>query len=180
MVTGKKVGVVLGGLGLVLASALMSRAVSAPRALESPAVRGGAAPWAARLATVEAALAVGDVPAALSAWREAYGAALGSRRWEGFAEAGDAYLRIGHASGAPASAVPRARDLYLSALFRARDAGSLDGVLRIAGAFATLGDHDVTVQALRMARRLAGPYPAPSLRDRLADLENKNPALSAF
>ena len=180
MMTGKKVGAVLGGLGLVLASALMSRAVTVPRALESPAVRGGAAPWAAHLATVEAALAVGDVPAALSAWREAYSAALGSRRWEGFADAGDAYLRIGRASGAPASAVPRARDLYLSALFRARDAGSLDGVLRIANAFAALGDHDVTVQALRMARRLPGPHPAPLPRDRLADLESKSPAVSGF
>ena len=175
MVTGKKVGVVLGGLGLVLASALMSRAVSTPRALESPAVRDGAAPWAAHLATVDTALAVGDVPAALSAWHEAYGAALGSRRWEGFADAGDAYLRIGHASSAPASAVPRARDLYLSALFRARDAGSLDGVLRIAAAFATLGDHDVTVQALRMARRLPGPHPA-----RLVELESQSPATSVF
>jgi hypothetical protein len=180
MVTGKTVGAVLGGLGLALASALISRAVSAPRALELPAVRGGAAPWAAHLATVDTALAVGDVPAALSAWHEAYGAALGSRRWEGFADAGDAYLRIGHASSAPASAVPRARDLYLSALFRARDAGSLDGVLRIAAAFAALGDHDVAAQALRMARRLAGPHPAPSLRDRLAGLESRTPAISAF
>ena len=180
MVTGKTVAVVLGGLGLVLASALMSRAVSVPRALESPAVRGDAAPWAAHLATVDAALAAGDVPAALSAWHEAYGAALGSRRWEGFADAGDAYLRIGHASNAPAHAVPRARELYLSALFRARDAGSLDGVLRIANAFAALGDPDVTVQALRMARRLPGPHPDPSLRGRLADLEGQNPAISVF
>jgi hypothetical protein len=174
MVTGKTVGAVVSGLGLVLAGALMSRAVSAPRVLESP-VRGGAAPWAAHLATVDAALAVGDAPAALSAWREAYGVALGSRRWEGFADAGDAYLRIGRASGAPASAVPRARELYLSALFRARDAGSLDGVLRIATAFATLGDHDVTVQALRMARRLPGRHPA-----RLVELESQSPGTSVF
>ena len=180
MVTGKTVAVVLGGLGLVLTSALMSRAVTAPRALESPAVKGEGAPWAAHLATVDAALAAGDVPAARSAWHEAYGAALRSRRWEGFADAGDAYLRIGHASSAPARAVPRARDLYLSALFRARDAGSLDGVLRIANAFAALGDHDVTVQALRMARRLPGRHPDPSRRERLAELESKSPAISAF
>ena len=180
MVTGRTVGAVVGGLGLVLAGALMSHAGSAPRALESPAVRGVAAPWTVHLATVDATLAVGDVPGALSAWHEAYGAALGSRRWEGFADAGDAYLRIGRASSAPASAVPRARDLYLSALFRARDAGSLDGVLRIAAAFATLGDHDVTAQALRMARRLSGPHPAPPLRGRLADLESKSPAISVF
>ncbi|HXE00309.1 MAG TPA: YeeE/YedE thiosulfate transporter family protein, partial [Candidatus Acidoferrum sp.] len=44
------------------------------------------------LTAVDAALAAGDVPAALRAWHEAYGAAMGSRRWEGFADAGD----VGH------------------------------------------------------------------------------------
>jgi hypothetical protein len=167
MVTGKTVGAVVGGLGIVLASGVVSVGSSVPRA--------GATPWAAPLAAVDAALTAGDVPAALAAWHTAYGAALGSRRWEGFADAGDAYLRIGRASSAPASAVPRARDLYLSALFRARDAGSLDGVLRVAAAFDSLGDRDVTVQALRMARRLAGPRPAPALLDRLAALESERP-----
>jgi hypothetical protein len=36
------------------------------------------------------------------------------------------------------------------------------------------------VQALRMARRLSGLHPAPSLRERLADLERKSPAISVF
>jgi hypothetical protein len=170
----------IGGLGLVLSSALVGGAISLPRVGGLPSPRGGAAPWEAHLAAVDAALAEGDVSAALSAWHAAYGAALGSRRWEGFADAGDAYLRIGRASTAPASAVPRARDLYLSALFRARDAGSLDGVLRIAAAFDNLGDRDVTVQALRMARRLAGPHPAPALRDRLAALERQPAVIPAF
>jgi len=48
-------------------------------------------------------------------------------------------------------------------------------VLRIAAAFATLGDHDVTVQALRMARRLPGGHPA-----RLVELESQSPATSVF
>jgi hypothetical protein len=175
MVTGKTVGAVVGGLGLVLSSTLMSGAVSVSRGADPSAPRG-AAPWAAHLATVDAALTTGDVPTALSAWHAAYGAALGSRRWEGFADAGDAYLRIGRASSTPASAIPRARDLYLSALFRARDAGALDGVLRIAAAFETLGDRDVATQTLRMARRLAGAHPAPSVRDRAAVLESERSA----
>jgi hypothetical protein len=179
MVTGKTVGAMVGGFGLVLTSALMSGAVTAPR-VGGSASKGGVAPWAAHLAAVDTALTAGDVPAALSAWHAAYGAALGSRRWEGFADAADAYLRIGRASSAPDSAVPRARDLYLSALFRARDAGSLEGVLRIAAAFDNLGDRDVSVQALRMARRLAGPRPAPALQARLAALERERPAIPAF
>ena len=174
MVTRKTVGALIGGLGLVLSSALLGGAVTAPR------VVGGTAPWAVPLTTVDAALAVGDVAAARSAWQAAYGAALGSRRWEGFADAADAYLRIGRASSAPDSAAPRARDLYLSALFRARDAGSLDGVLRIAAAFDNLGDRDVTVQALRMARRLAGSHPAPSVHERLAALESERQAAFDF
>jgi hypothetical protein len=76
--------------------------------------------------------------------------------------------------------VPRARDLYLSALFRARDAGSLDGVLRLAAAFDSLGDREVALQALRMARRLAGSHPVPSVRDRLAALESERPATFDF
>ncbi|HXD96499.1 MAG TPA: hypothetical protein VN646_08155 [Candidatus Acidoferrum sp.] len=180
MVTGRRIGAMVGGLGLMLSTALVSGAVSQPGVGGSPTPRGGAAPWAAHLAAVDTALAAGDMPRALSAWHAAYGAALGSRRWDGFADAGDAYLRIGRASGAPAGAVPRARDLYLSALFRARDAGSLDGVLRIAAAFESFGDRDVTVQAVRMARRLAGPHPAPSVRDRLAALERERPALLVF
>jgi hypothetical protein len=180
MVTGKTVGALVGGLGIVLSSALMGGAVHVSRGIGPSAPRGGAAPWAAHVAAVDAALTAGDVAAALSAWHAAYGAALGSRRWDGFADTGDAYLRIGRASSTPARAVPRARDLYLSALFRARDAGSLDGVLRMAAAFDRLGDRDVTLHAVRMARGLAGPHPAPSVRDRLAALEREPTVVSVF
>jgi hypothetical protein len=122
---------------------------------------------------VDAALAAGDVPGALRAWHEAYGAALGGRRWEGFAEAGDAYLRIARASGSPAGGISRARDLYLSALFRASGAGSLDGVLRMASAFVELGDDDVVTHSLRIARRLAGANPDPDVRARLDTLQGR-------
>lgn len=175
MVSGKAVGAVVGGLGIVVSSALLGGAMPHSLGSKAPAAP---APWAAHLATADAALAKGDVPAALLAWHAAYGAALGSRRWDGFADVGDACLRIGRASSAPAHAVPRARDLYLSALFRARDAGSLDGVLRMAAAFDSLGDREVTVQALRMARGLAGSDPGPAVRDRFAALEREHPALS--
>jgi hypothetical protein len=179
MVIGRTMGALIGGLGLVLSSALLGGGVTAPR-LVGPASAGGAAPWAAHLTTVDAALAAGDGAAALSAGQAAYAAALGSRRWEGFADVADAYLRIGRASTAPNSAAPRARDLYLSALFRARDAGSLDGVLRIAAAFDDLGDREVVEEAMRMADRLAGARPSPSVRERFAGVKRGRPAVPIF
>jgi hypothetical protein len=179
MVTGKTVGAVVGGLGIVLGSTLMGGAMDTSRSL-GPAARDGAAPWSTHLEMVDAALARGDMAATRSAWHAAYGAALGSRRWDGFADVGDAYLRVGRASGAPASTVPRARDLYLSALFRARDAGSLDGVLRLAAAFDDLGDREVVEQAMRMADRLAGARPSPSVRERFAAVKRGRAAVPIF
>jgi len=130
----------------------------------------------AGLTAVDAALAAGDVQAALRAWHEAYGATMGSRRWEGYADAGDAYLRIARASGSPAGSVLRARDLYLSALFRASGAGSLDGVLRLASAFVELGDDEVVTHSLRIARRLAGAHQRTDLQERLQTLQARVPA----
>jgi hypothetical protein len=134
---------------------------------------------ATHLKTIDGALATGDVRGALRAWNAAYGLALGSRRWESFAEAGDAYLRITRASGSPAGGISRARDLYLSALFRASGAGSLDGVLRVASAFVELGDDEVVTHSLRIARRLAGANARPEQRDRLAELETRTPSTGA-
>jgi hypothetical protein len=126
---------------------------------------------ATQLTAVDTALATGDVAAALRAWHEVYSATLGTRRWEGFAEAGDAFLRIARALGSPAQGMARARDLYMSALFRASGAGSLDGVLRLASAFVDLGDDEIVTHALRIARRLAGSDTEPELHDLLAALE---------
>ena len=119
------------------------------------------------------ALATGDVSGALRAWQETYGAMLESRRWEGFADAGDAYLRIARASGSPSEGISRARDLYLSALFRASGSGSLDGVLRLASAFVELGDDEVVTHSLRIARRLAGTHARPGLQERLDILQTR-------
>ncbi len=173
MATRKMVGAMVAGLGLVLSGALVSGAIA--RGSDPASPRQMVSPWAKHLATMDEALRVGDVAAAQTAWREAYGAALGSRRWEGFADAGDAALRLGRASGSPSAGVPRARDLYLSALFRARDTGSLDGVLRVAGSFNTLGDRDVTTQAVRMADRLAARGATPAQRAQLASVTADRP-----
>jgi len=174
MASRKTVGAVVAGLGLVLASTLGS-GIAVARGTDPSSPRHAVAPWTGHLAAMDEALRAGDVSAAQRAWHEAYGAALGSRRWEGFADTGDAALRLGRASGWPRAGVPRARDLYLSALFRARDTGSLDGVLRVAASFNALGDRDVTVHAARMAHNLAARGVTPSQRAQLAAVTGDRP-----
>lgn len=169
----KTVGAVVAGLGLVLSSALLSGAIA--RGADPAVPRDVVAPWAAHLTAMDEALRAGDVARANAEWREAYGIALGSRRWDGFADAGDAALRLGRASGAADAGVPRAREVYLSALFRARDTGSLDGVLRVAQSFNSLGDRDVTTQAGRMADRLAARGATATHRARLAAMTADRP-----
>jgi len=111
-------------------------------------------PPPASISDVDSALSRGDVSGAVAAWHSAYVSALSSRRWERLIEAGDAWLRIERVSGAPAMGAAKARELYLSALFRARQDGSAEGVRRAAAAFDALGDHEVAANAARMAKAL--------------------------
>ena len=97
---------------------------------------------------VNEALARGDRAAAEWAWRDAWGAALGARRWEGMAAVGALALRMGELS--------RAREAFLIALFRARDQRSVSGVLRAEEAFEALGDRMVARQCLFIADTMRG------------------------
>ncbi len=126
----------------------------------------GEAPWTAYLQRVEDALAQKNVSAAERAWHYAYGAALWSRHWDGPVEVGDAYLRIGEVAGGRKVAEAKARRLYLAALFRARQQGSLTGVLRVAEAFAAVGDREAADQALWVAEELAAQARDAQARDR--------------
>jgi hypothetical protein len=144
--TGVCVGLLSGVLG--------TSAVAPPRSVQSTASAAAATPWTLHIDAVDASLRAGDISAAAAASTEAYRAALASRRWEGLVEAADAHLRIAQAAGAPQAGVPRARELYLAALFRARDAGSLEGVIRVAQAFDRLGDREAADHAVRMAQRM--------------------------
>jgi hypothetical protein len=110
---------------------------------------------ATHLRLVDDALRRGDVSAAVRAWHDAHRAALGSRQWEPMLAVGDARLRVGAASGFVREARSAARQHYLAALFRARQRGAVDGVLRVAEAFAALGDREVVEGALRIAQELA-------------------------
>lgn len=148
---------------------------AALRRLHADLTRRGAgeAPWARALGEVDGALARKNVSAAELAWHHAYGAALRSRRWEGLVEVGDAYLKIGRAAGRPRAWEAKARRIYLAALFRARQQGSLDGVLRTTEAFAALGDHEVVRQGLRIAERMAAESPDAGAVDRTRALRER-------
>ena len=145
------------------------------------------APSASHVQRVEAALTEKNVELADQVWREAYLAAFRSRGWEGLIEVGEASLRIGELARRPQTThTANARMSYLNALLRARAQGSVEGALRVAEAFAALGDREVADQCARVADRLAARArndrardQVRAFRERLAaqtpGVENPNP-----
>lgn len=131
---------------------LLSTAVALP---VIPSAEAGGPDWAAQVQAMDEALARHDAATAQATWREAYAAAHASREWPGMIAVGDAAIRLGRATGTVAVAESRARRVYLTALFRARRHGSLDGVLAAGEAFGRLGDHEVVKQALAVATDMA-------------------------
>jgi hypothetical protein len=123
------------------------------------------------VARVDAALASHDLRTAREVVREAYVAAVTSRRWEPLLHVGDAQRRVEEASGYATLGKASARANYLFALFRARDQRSLDGVLQAADAFSRLDDASVVRQALMVARELAGGDPVAHARVDIAAKE---------
>jgi hypothetical protein len=121
--------------------------------------------WQAQLLKVEEALARGDLVTAERKWREAYAAALRSRHWQGMVATGDTYRVLGARAGFRATSVAKAREAYLTALFRARSEGSVEGVLRTAERFADLGDRDVVEQCIRVARQVAAQLRDPQAKE---------------
>ena len=114
--------------------------------------------WTEAVAAVDFALAANDLSGASLAWQRAFVAALQDRgHWEGLIEVADARLRIAARARPDGMGIARARELYLAALFRARQHGSAEGVRRAGAAFQALGDHEVAAQAHRIAATLAPP-----------------------
>ena len=141
------------GLGVFVGIVAMGAAMWAD------AMRAGAEAttpaWRAQVAVVDDTLARGDISAAVRAWHDAYGAAMGSREWIAMMEVGDAFRRIGEAAHTGDGAKPNSRRAYAVGLARARHAQSVAGVLRAAQSFAALGDREVATTALEIADRLA-------------------------
>ena len=109
--------------------------------------------WTDHLQAAESAQSRGDGAAAVRAWREAYGAARRGHGWAAAADVADAHFTL--PSDTRVAVRPQARELYMEALFRARNQHSLDGMLRAAEGFEKLGDRQAVAQAVRLARQVA-------------------------
>lgn len=124
-----------------------------------PLPDGRGASLSDRLASMDAAIARGDRTRAIYEWRDAYGLALKTREWEPMVRVGDAAARIGALASLPtlepSGFRAEARQAYLLALFRARDAGARDGIERVAAAFTALGDADMAARARTIVVKVA-------------------------
>ena len=127
-----------------------------------PSARGD---WEPHVRWVNQLLDRGDLSAATFAWHDAYGAALDGRGWEGLIAVGDAFVRLADLARAPHGARENARQAYLAAFIRAERAGSVDGIVQTASAFARVGDHAASEQSLRIAARLAASQGALGRQD---------------
>ncbi len=116
---------------------------------------GAEAPWADYLIAAREAVAAKDARGATWALGQAHNAALGSRRWDGLLTVADATVNAGRALSLEPRLVPQARRAYMTALFRAREAHAVDGVLRACYGFAGLGDRPVVEQCVHVAEQLA-------------------------
>jgi uncharacterized membrane protein YfcA len=128
----------------------------------------GSPSWKRHVELVNELARGGPISLAIFTWQDAYALALASREWESLLEVGDAALAIGDASGSRVGWIPKARECYTTALFRARRQTSLEGVLRTTRALAALGDRDGTAQGLAIARSLASDPRSQSRVEELA------------
>ena len=126
--------------------------------------------WTQHLQRMDEALGEGNASGAVRAWRHAYAAALGSPGWVGLVEVAAASLRIGAIPGFARASEARARETYWTALFRARQQGSLNGVLDAAEAFGAIGDRSMVEQCIRIAESLAALNADSSTSERVRDL----------
>lgn len=118
--------------------------------------------WSRHLERAESASRRGEVGSALIALGHAYAAALETGRWEDVVEYADAMLGLRERPGLRGPITAKAREAYFIALRRARDARSMEGMLRAAEGFARLGDVEAFAYAARLiqlseARRLESP-----------------------
>src|SRR5262249_35296106 len=147
-------------LGMIVAMGTAIEMIAAPRtspmlvAPHATAEAVGAetrSAWQMALDTVDRALAAGDISGAEMAWHNAYGYAIRSRQWEALLAAGDGSLRIADHILVKRPYRARAAEAWQAALFLARTQRSVDGVLRVAEAFARLGYKEGLTEALHIA-----------------------------
>jgi hypothetical protein len=114
----------------------------------------GAEEWNAQLASLDHALGANDVGRAVRAWRDAYGAALGSRRWEPMFAVGQAALRIAESAGTINDGQAPERAASIRDRFRSPSAAPRDP--RVDPAVAPLSRPDARSAAPPRRRELRG------------------------
>src|SRR2546430_14907716 len=127
-------------------------------------------PWTEHIRAMDRALEQQNAPAAVRPWRTASAAALATPGWRGLVEVAAAALRIAAIPGFAKASEARAHETYWLALFRARQQGSLGGVLDAAEAFGALGDSTMVEQCLRVAEGLAALHSDKDSADRVRAL----------
>jgi hypothetical protein len=157
-------------LGFFLIALLLLSEVAAGRSAERRQANDRA--WEPYLAEMDSALQRHDISTASRAWQDARGMALQHRGWNGLIDTADGYRRLAAEAALPDHGGAAARELYRTALFRARAAGSLAGAVRATEGFESLGDALVVGRGLLVARALA-------TRDADADARARLRALSA-
>ena len=119
--------------------------------------------WREPLDRAEAAMSSGEFQRAEQAWEEAQRAAMRPNiPPSGLVNVGLAYLKIGEAAHDRQTAVTRARQILLRALFRARHNRDVEGLTAVSHAFASLGDCEVAERAFAVALAMSPKQPRPS------------------
>ena len=111
--------------------------------------------WAQRIARVDAALVRSDLNVAIYEWREAYGAAVRTKRSDGLIAVAARAIRIAELAGGSGYFRNEARYIYVHAALRARAERSPETILGIAEAFDKLGDTERASQVRRIAEQLS-------------------------
>jgi hypothetical protein len=154
---------------IVLAPRTSPTSVPPPAAAETEARPA----WQIALDAMDHALEAGNISGAEMAWRNAYGFAMRSRRWQALVAAGDGSLRIGERLPVNRPYRARAAEAWRAALFLARAQHSMDGVLSVAEGFGRLGDREGLSQVLRIADGLAAADPSDEARRRVQEVRNR-------
>jgi hypothetical protein len=108
--------------------------------------------WVQRIAYVDDALGRSDLSRAVYEWREAYGAAVRTKGFEGLIAVADRAIKLAEHRGGSGYFRTEARDVYLQAALRAHAQGSRHTILEIAEVFEKLGDPVRATQMRRLAR----------------------------
>lgn len=141
--------VVLGVIGIsgVTAGGSATRGLARAALVQPDSVQA----WSQRIALVDEALGRSDLSRATHEWREAYRAALKSKRSDGLIAVGDRAIRIAELAGESSDFRAEARNVYVHAALRASAERSRTTILGIVDRLERLGDPERAGQMRHIA-----------------------------